>query len=375
MFGGGGGGKEKKGPSREELVEQITKLITDTVAPESWREAGGTVGSLRELQGQLIVTQTPENQHSLVNLLEQLRETRAIQVTVETRFLTVQRNFLEDVGVDLNMVFNLNGAWSKKIGPISVTNSNSNYTLGPTTSVPGSLGKTVTSLQTSATYLDDFQVSLLLRATEASFKNTIVNAPRVTLFNGQRAYVLVATQQAYVSNLTASTGTNVSSFTPQISIVESGVILDVTATVSADRKYVTLTLRPQLASLLDLASFTFQVGSGAIGLGNGQVGLVSSAVPSGIIQEPELQITEVKTTVSVPDGGTLLLGGQSIAGETIKEAGVPILSKVPFLKRLFTNHSMAKDEQVLLIMVKPTIIIEKEQEQKQFPLLSSKLGG
>ncbi|HEY2573877.1 MAG TPA: hypothetical protein VGH65_07400, partial [Verrucomicrobiaceae bacterium] len=65
----------------------------------------------------------------------------------------------------------------------------------------------------------------------------------------------------------------------------------------------------------------------------------------------------------------------TLSGETEKEAGVPILSKVPFLKRLFTNRSLAKDEQILLILVKPTIIIEKEVENKQFPLLTSKLGG
>jgi type II secretory pathway component GspD/PulD (secretin) len=47
-------------------------------------------------------------------------------------------------------------------------------------------------------------------------------------------------------------------------------------------------------------------------------------------------------------------------------SGVPALSKVPFLKRLFTNSSMAKDEQVLLILVKPTIVIQREQEQDQF---------
>jgi hypothetical protein len=33
---------------------------------------------------------------------------------------------------------------------------------------------------------------------------------------------------------------------------------------------------------------------------------------------------------------------------------------------------MAKDEQVLLILVKPTIIIQREIEQTQFPLLSSR---
>jgi type II secretory pathway component GspD/PulD (secretin) len=101
----------------------------------------------------------------------------------------------------------------------------------------------------------------------------------------------------------------------------------------------------------------------------------TSNVPSAVIQIPEIEITEVKTTVSVPDGGTLLLGGQTIAGEISKEQGVPVLSDIPFLKRLFTNRSSAKDEEVLLILVRPTILIEKEIEQKEFPTLTSKLGS
>jgi len=76
-----------------------------------------------------------------------------------------------------------------------------------------------------------------------------------------------------------------------------------------------------------------------------------------------------------PDGGTLLLGGQTIAGEAFREQGVPVLSKIPFLKRLFTNTASAKDEQVLLILVKPTIMIQHEQEDKFFPLLSNRPTG
>lgn len=383
LFAGGGGltGAQQSGPSRQELVDSITKLIEDTVSTDTWKDNGGSVGALRELQGQLIVTQTPENHRQLVNLLEQLRETRAIQVTIEARFLTVQRNYLQDVGVDLNFLFNLNSSWSKNFGSIPITTPSSAFTVNPTTGVQGSIGAgttTPTGLTTAATYLDDFQVSLALRAVEASVNSTLVDAPRITLFNGQRAYVLVSTQRAYVSNLTPIVSTGVSSFAPTVSIVQSGVLLDVQATVSADRKYVTLTLRPQLATLLDLASFTFQSGAsnpGTGGLGVGGFGFIGGAAPSGTIQEPELQITEVKTTVSVPDGGTLLLGGQTVAGETEREIGVPVLSKIPFLKRLFTNRSLAKDEQILLILVRPTIILQREVEQKQFPLLTSKLTG
>ena len=193
--------------------------------------------------------------------------------------------------------------------------------------------------------------------------------------------MLVATEQAYVSNLDAvGRHRRPAASSRKSASCRAASSLDVQATVSADRKYVTLTLRPQLSTLLALREFTFQNGSSDRQRRQRRPAAASSAArsappPTGIIQTPEIQITQVKTTVSVPDGGTLLLGGQTIAGEIEKEAGVPVLSKIPGLDRLFTNRSMAKDEQILLILCKPTIIIQKEVEQKQFPLLSTKLGG
>jgi hypothetical protein len=57
-------------------------------------------------------------------------------------------------------------------------------------------------------------------------------------------------------------------FDPEISVVESGAKLDVQATVSADRKYVTMTARPQLANLVAIREFTFQNGGprGVVGI-------------------------------------------------------------------------------------------------------------
>jgi hypothetical protein len=52
-------------------------------------------------------------------------------------------------------------------------------------------------------------------------------------------------------------------FDPEIGVVQSGVLNDVQATVSADRKYVTMTMRATNAQLLALREFTFQVGNGA----------------------------------------------------------------------------------------------------------------
>jgi hypothetical protein len=67
-------------------------------------------------------------------------------------------------------------------------------------------------------------------------------------------------------------------FDPEISVVESGAKLDVQATVSADRKYVTMTMRPELANLVAIREFTFQNGGprGVVGIPP----VVNPAVPN-----------------------------------------------------------------------------------------------
>ena len=69
----------------------------------------------------------------------------------------------------------------------------------------------------------------------------------------------------------------------------------------------------------------------------------------------------------------MLLGGQKLVGEFEVEAGVPILSKIPILKRAFTNTTTVKDTQTLLILMKAKIIIQREAEEEAFPSMA--IGG
>jgi len=96
---------------------------------------------------------------------------------------------------------------------------------------------------------------------------------------------------------------------------------------------------------------------------------IQAATPLGgiataFLELPEVMVEDFKTTVSVPDGGTLLLGGTRTYLESDVETGVPVLSKVPFLKRLFNNRASLRRAQNLLILVKPKIIIQAEEEHK-----------
>ncbi len=399
LFGGGGGDGQggrsggDKTQSREDMVESILDSIRQ-IEPESWQLAGGTVGSVRELNGQLIITHTADTQRRIDGMFAQLRERSAIQVNVEARFITVSTAFLNDIGVNLNFFFNIGstltntgdvdpitganlvnsggtaipGQWgpnsgqlSNRLTPMGAMSGSSEFATPSSTGVPGSLGGAIAApaLALSGTFLDDIQVDFLIRATQADVRSTTLTAPRLTLLNGQRAYVMIGTEQAYVSDLASSAGDNVASFDPEISTVTTGTTLDVEVAVSDDKKWVTMTVRPQVSAV---NAFNQYVVSGTVG-DDGQI-----IDGTGFIQLPTVTTQRVETSVRVPDQGTLLIGGQRLAGEVTREMGVPILSKIPIINRAFTNRSMVKDELTLLILVKPTIIIPQEIEDNAYPI-------
>lgn len=394
----GGNNGEDNMPSRQELITNILELIRSTVDPTSWRENQGTIGSAREMGGMLVVTQTSENQRALQNLLNQLREAQALQINIEARFITVQSGFLNSIGLDLNLFLNIGshtknvfdpvtgaaaidpltgakiintaggallpqwngeGNWCNRTTALPISLGSSAFAKPTGTSVPNSIGVAaagVNALNVAGSFLDDIQVDFVLSATQANTNTRTLVAPRITIFDGQRAFVTVATQQAYVANIEPVVSENATAFRPQIATVATGSVLDVEGTVSADKRYVNMTLRPTISTINGFTEY------------QGAVDAQGNPVPgSGVLQLPNITIQQLACSVSVPDGGTLLLGGQKLSGEVEKEMGVPLISKIPILNRLTSNRSIVRDEQTLLIMVKPKIIIQKEYEEASFP--------
>jgi len=82
------------------------------------------------------------------------------------------------------------------------------------------------------------------------------------------------------------------------------------------------------------------------------------------VQLPTYSIVTVATTVSVPDGGTVLLGGIKRLSEGRNEFGTPMLNKLPYINRLFKNVGIGRETQSLMMMVTPRIIIQEEEEEK-----------
>ena len=65
----------------------------------------------------------------------------------------------------------------------------------------------------------------------------------------------------------------------------------------------------------------------------------STAVKSTIfVKLPEVTVSQLSVTVCVPDKGTIMIGGLGSINRNNTTTGIPILSKIPVLKLLFTRN-------------------------------------
>ncbi|MCH2141640.1 MAG: hypothetical protein MK077_01405 [Phycisphaerales bacterium] len=456
--GGGGGGGNQGGIYGEfaedegALLETLLDLIRRNVDRPSWEVEGGDVGYISSFNRNLVIKQTQQNHVEIGRLLEMLREARSVMISVEARFLRVETDWFEEIGVDLDLYFSTNSALrDQAMGPngadpngrlsdffntdgtlkdaliygtinqldangnlIAPANTvNSGVTTGfaaggaidylvnrpnvgpvirqtsgwsPIGVVNNSLSMVEGIAKGGATgfgqdilnsyspamsfglrYLDDIQVDLLVKATQADERTIELSAPRLTFFNGQSAWIAITEAEAYVQSLQGVAGDGSGLFTPVPGILNTGIMLFLKGAASADRRYVTLNVNFQKSELKTFNS-GFATGAAGGGFGGGADPFV------GIIDLPAVNIQQLRVTTSIPDRGTAMLGGQRTTEEYETEAGVPVLSKIPYLNRFFANRITATSESSLLILLRPEIILQHESEEQLFLSESANLG-
>jgi len=371
MMGGMGGGQSGYIQS-----QSLVQLIQETIEPDSWFELSDTgEGTITPYPLQqpmkLAVMQTHEIHQEIEKLLAALRKSLGNQVSIEAVFLVVSENFLEDVGLDVDFSVNLGGKW----GQLSFEQGSATATTPDvSTKVGGSLGGIAASATIGGGYgsiLDDLQVAFLLRAVQAHTDSKSLVAPKNTVLSGESSafsvqdivtYALPATTQSITQPSGIGTTGTTTGFQPNVGMISVGSMLSITPTITHDKKYVLLNIVTTLTDLLRLRTHTVEGPVGADGV-----------IEEYDITVPETETSSVMTRVSVPDGGTLLLGGQKITSEVEKEAGVPVLSKLPIIGRLFRNRSTIKDHKILLILVKPTIMLQEEREAEAIAALEGEL--
>jgi general secretion pathway protein D len=382
--------------------DTLIDLVTQTIAPTTWDTVGGP-GSIEGFPTNLslVISQTQDVHEQIADLLDQLRRLQDLQVTIEVRFITLNDRFFERIGVDFDFDVDDNSFEVAGQAPVIPDDTGPSLSFGldpsglPTIDYDyqfsqGSFGSTVPQFggfdaATAANFgfaiLSDIEVFFLLQAAQGDDRTNVLQAPKVTLFNGQTGFVSDTSQRPFVTSVVPVVGDFAAAHQPVVVVLSEGTSLSVQAVVSPDRRFVRLTLVPFFSTIGDVDTFTF---TGRVTSDSGTTvadptdenGNVTNnqtrAVEGTTVQLPTFNFTTVSTTVSVPDGGTVLLGGIKRLSEGRNERGVPLLNKLPYVSRLFKNVGLGRDTQSLMMMVTPRIIIQEEEEFLQTGYDSSK---
>jgi len=427
LIGGGTGGPSStESPFGEtEQIGDLPDWLRDNIplligGPEAWAPTlEGNEPSVRVWRKtSLIINQTPAIHEEIAEFLDSLRKAQTVQISIEARFVAVSSNFLERVGLDVDIALNQSragydftgtennfggaaaGSGMRQVQPrnfsyyglpavpgvgvveppigysqpyghpgliptgnsgpkssqftaVPVLNNTNTLVTTPSTGVPGNLADSAVrpAFQVMGAFLDDLQVNFLLEATQMDKYSSIVQAPSVVVQNGTRARLIVATVVWYLSEIRIVTGEGAAGASaPPAKQLNIGTTLDVMASTH-DLKYVNLYLKPEIQELAPEGDLLVTLPV-----------VANNAVGEVRYRYPGTRQRVVEATVSVPDGGTLLVGGLKQTGEIETEAGVPMLSKLPVLRRLFSNRAMTKDSWTLLVLVKPKILLRSEYE-------------
>lgn len=165
------------------------------------------------------------------------------------------------------------------------------------------------------------EFSLLLSALESDGRVRTLSTPKLLALENEESSVIVGDRRGYPVTTTINQVT-----TETIEFLESGVILNVTPSVDRDGR-VMMDIHPE-------------VSTGVIDV-------------RGI---PSQTTTEVTTQLLVNSGQTVFIGGLIKHTQSETRNGVPIISKVPGLGRLFSSAERTNTNTETIVLITPRIV-------------------
>jgi len=308
----------------------------------------------------LIVSASPQY-FDLVNQIVEALDTQPPEVVIQALLVEVTLDATDEFGIELgfqdplllarSLVSTGAGATTtitpglnfNSTGPLGndnlatgaspgtvATQGLSNFSLGRSNSDLG-FGGFVFSAQSDA-------VSVLLRALASRRTVQILSRPQVRTTHNNEAYVTVGQQVPITSGVTAgATGTS----SPVITQQQVGITLRVTPRITPDG-VIAMNVFADKSSL-----------SGA----TVPIFATSTATGSNVVNSPIINQSQAVTTVNVPNGQTIVIGGMITKSDNTLERKVPWLGDLPLIGRAFRYDSTKTSRTELLIFLTPRIVM------------------
>ncbi|MFO1487138.1 MAG: hypothetical protein U1F65_01550 [Verrucomicrobiota bacterium] len=282
---------------------------------------------------QLVVTCTEKEMTEVTALVERL-DLPTKQVLIQARIMETALNPQSVKGVD----------WTGTLSKQKVTVGN-NLQKNPadaalndtiTETMPKMIFDTANGFNPSTAFLDADGVSVALSfLNNENHANTIATPHAVTVDN--EPAILEVVDQVPVVNITAGTANTTGG--SSVSYTNVGVKLRVTPHISANDS-VLLKVVPEVSS--HVSDQSFSVGQGSA------------------VTVPTFNSRTIDTTVMIPSGHTLVLGGLVSDHLTRDDVKVPLLGSIPGLGWAFRHSTDKRDRKNLIIFITPTIVQDSD---------------
>lgn len=317
--GSGGGGGASAGGAGEGLLPIIKRRLSRRGAIE-----------VDARSNSLIVTDVRENIDAVKQLVAILDQPEP-QVEIEARIVVATRNFSRDIGVQLAAL--VTGARGS-LGSGSTLPGTNNTTGTQGQGIPSGLGvqpnndllssipNTIIGLTTGI--FGTAQISALISAGEQTGQAKIIATPRVTTLNNRKAKI--------------ESGTKIPITTIQPGAAAGGAIVATTEYVDVPLK---LEITPQIT---DVGTVVLDI-----------LAENSSTAPIVGGAPPAINTQTMETQVTVPDGGTTVVGGVLFDDERESQDRTPGLSRIPLLGNLFKRKGVQRNTNEILFFITPRI--------------------
>ncbi len=191
-------------------------------------------------------------------------------------------------------------------------------------------------------------VRLVFNALAADDKLNVLSAPSLMVLNNQEATIKVGDQIPVRLSETTNTDGLGNLQTSPIEMVDTGVILKIKPRVNA---------------------------TGVVILEIEQSVNTPKINKSSNIDSPAILKREIKSTVAVVSGESVVLGGLISETHTFSNTGIPFLKDIPYIGWLFGTQGRSIEKNELIIVITPRVIVNQFDARKVTDEFKRKLTG
>ena len=337
-FGGGSGGMGSMGGSSGGMGGGSSLGNPNaSTAPES-RLVGRTLLVADNITNSIVVQGPPSGLEIIERLLDQI-DVKADQVMISTVIGQLTLDDSKTFGADYtfndgssNSALRGGGGFSPSMPIVPIPSTTTGGTA--TTYNPGTL--------TGAGGLQVYgkignNLNVFVQALQSTGKFTVLSRPSVFTANNQKGTISSGRRVAIPTNSNSFTNGGAST---NIQYQDVVLKLEVIPLINS-KDEITL----QIALLDDEV--------------NGNQTIAGAGANGTTLTVPNIFTRQVLTTVTIPNNETIVLGGLIKDSKSDSVDGIPILSSIPFLGKLFSNTVKANTREELLIFLQPSIITSR----------------